>query len=344
MRERNVRIEPWVLRELERKKGCFSLPLKRRDDWPAWKRGLLAAIRRLLGPTPPPVPLAPRTEFKLEHNGVIYRKITFPSHDGMYVPAWLLIPKGIRRGERRAGILYCHGHGAGKDKLVGFNARGEPVEEDYQHFGARRFAEAGYVVLAPDWHGFGERAERPEWVRQGRDRCNVIYLAAGYLGYHLLALNIFEGKRCLDLLCSLTQVDPRRIGCIGTSFGGTMTTYLTALDRRIRTGVIGCYLSTLGSAMGPKNGNFCGNQYMPGLATVGDIPEVAASWAPKPLLAEIGKKDTCFDFEDAISAYKKVKELYEMLGLEDRCDADIFDGPHEFSGRKAFDWFAKWLK
>jgi len=262
----------------------------------------------------------------------------------MCVPAWLLIPKGIRVGERRPAILYCHGHGQGKDLLVGFNPKGEPIEEDYQHFGARRFAEAGYVVLAPDWHGFGERVEDPEWVRASRDRCNVMYMAAGYHGYHLLALNVFEGRRCLDLLCSLKQVNPRRIGCIGTSFGGTMTTYLTALDRRIKTGVIGCYLSTLANAMGPKKGNFCGNQYMPGLATLGDIPEVAATWAPKPLLAEIGKQDSCFDFKDAMKAYRKVKALYRLVGLDDRCEVDAFDGPHEFSGRKAFAWFDRWLR
>ena len=156
-------------------------------------------------------------------------------------------------------------------------------------------------------------------------------------------MNIFEGQRCLDLLSSLKEVDPKRIGCIGTSFGGTMTTYLTALDRRIKAGVIGCYLSTLSSAMGEKKGNFCGNQYMPGLATLGDIPEVAATWAPKPLLAEIGREDTCFDLKDAMKAYRKVKRLYSTIGIPERCDADVFDGPHEFSGRKAFDWFGRWL-
>ena len=342
MAKRNVLVQPWAMRQL-RKKRRLCLPLKSADEWRTWKRGMLAAIRRGLGPMPEPAPLRPRTELRLQHNGVVYRRITFASHAGMHVPAWLLIPKAIRRGKRRPAILYCHGHGQGKDPSVGFNAKGERVEEDYQHFAARRLAEAGYVVLAPDWHGFGERTADAEWVRPGRDRCNVLYMAAGYVGYQLLALNVFDGMRCVDLLCSRPEVNPRRIGCIGTSFGGTMTTYLTALDRRITTGVIGCYLSTLARAMGGKTANFCGNQYLPGLGTFADTPEVAAAWAPKPLLAEIARRDYCFLIDDALKAFRRVKGLYRRIGMADRCDADVFDGPHEFSGRKAFAWFEKWL-
>ena len=342
MAERNLWVQPWAMGRL-RGRRPLSLPLKNAEEWPLWKRRMRAAIRRWLGPMPQPASLRPRTNRRLEHNGVVYRHLTLASHAGMYVPAWLLIPKGIRRGEKRPAILYCHGHGQGKDPLVGFNAKGEPVAEEYQHYGARRFAEAGTVVLAPDWHGFGERSADPDWVREGRDRCNVLYMAAGYVGYQLLALNVFDGMRCVDLLCSRREVNPKRIGCIGTSFGGTMTTYLTALDRRIRAGVIGCYLSTLTSAMGDKNGNFCGNQYMPGLATFADIAEVAAAWAPKPLLAEIAVQDTCFEVDDARRAFRKIKALYRLIGMPERCDADVFDGVHEFSGRKAFAWFEKWL-
>ena len=81
---------------------------------------------------------------------------------------------------------------------------------------------------------------------------NVAYFALGYFGYQLLQLNISDGQRCLDYLQSLPEVDARRLGCMGCSFGGTMTTYISALDQRVKAAVIVCYLSTLTDALNDR--------------------------------------------------------------------------------------------
>src|SRR6185437_6619063 len=49
----------------------------------------------------------------------------------------------------------------------------------------------------------------------------------------------------LDHLTSLPGVDAARIGCVGNSGGGTLTSYIAALDPRVRVPVIGCYITTL---------------------------------------------------------------------------------------------------
>jgi cephalosporin-C deacetylase-like acetyl esterase len=108
----------------------------------------------------------------------------------------------------------------------------------------------GFVTIAPDWRGFGERTDRDEWVRRpSRDGCNVAYLALGYFGYQLLHLDICDAQKCLDYLQSRPEVDGERLGCMGCSFGGTMTTYVSALDERIKASVIVCYLSTITDAL-----------------------------------------------------------------------------------------------
>ena len=198
------------------------------------------------------------------------------------------------------------------------------------------------MTICPDWRGFGERIDDREWVRGSRDPCKISYLASGYFGYHLLALEIMDGMRTLDYLVSRDDVDSRKIGCLGVSFGGTMTTYLGALDRRIKACVIGCYLSTLSDGL--DRGNTCGAQYMPGLRVIGDVADVTALIAPKPLLAEIGENDTCFLVDDAMTAYRRVEAAYANLGCPEKTAVDRFDGPHEFSGKMAFDWFDRWLK
>jgi fermentation-respiration switch protein FrsA (DUF1100 family) len=82
---------------------------------------------------------------------------------------------------------------------------------------------------------------------------------------------------------------------------------------------------------------------MPGLLKYGDISDVATLIAPRPLLVEIGKEDTCFLVDDALKAYRRIEKAYEVIGEKEKVDVDLFPGPHEFSGRKAFDWFARWL-
>ena len=90
-------------------------------------------------------------------------------------------------------------------------------------------------------------------------------------------------------------------------------------------------------------GNYCGAQYMPGLLTIGDIPEVAGLIAPKPLMVEMGEEDTCFVIDDAKAGYARLASIYAAAGVPERIDDDVFPGGHQWSGRKSFDWFARWL-
>ena len=139
-------------------------------------------------------------------------------------------------------------------------------------------------------------------------------------------------------------MDPDRIGMIGLSFGGTMTTYLSALDERVRCADIVCYLSTLEDAIGHRGrGNTCGSQFARGLLTYGDIASVAGLIAPRPCLVEVGELDDCFVKDDALRCYADVERIYAAAGAADKLDLDLHPGGHAFSGAKAFDWFARWL-
>ncbi len=318
------------------------------QDWVRWREVFDRRLRELLGRTPKPVPLDPEVLERVDCGDHIREKVVFDTEQYASVPAYVLLPKDLAPGERRPGILAAHGHGRGKVDICGvadtdqeYAERIEPLNYDY----ARQFVRRGYVVVAPDWRGFGERLSPAEWARVGRDPCNVNYLAEGYRGYHLLALQIWDGRRTVDYLQSRPEVDPERLGVCGLSFGGTMTTYLAALEPRLKVACISGYLSTVrGDAMGMRGlGNFCGAQYMPGLLTIGDIPEVAGLIAPKPLVVEMGEQDTCFIIEDMKRAYAQLERIYAAAGAADCLVADVHPAGHAWSGRVAFPWFDRVL-
>ena len=111
-----------------------------------------------------------------------------------------------------------------------------------------------YVTIAIDWRGFGERSEGN--IFDGRDPCNINFIKGAIIGYNLLTMDIFDGMRCIDYLCALDFVDSRNIGCMGLSFGGTMTAWLTIMEPRIKAADIICYSARF-SKFAMKNNNFC---------------------------------------------------------------------------------------
>ena len=297
-----------------------------KSDWEEWRERFRDNLITDLGPSPEALPLEVETLEQTQFDGYTREKIIFNPDPFSSIPAYILIPDEATSENPAPAVLCAHGHGVGKDGAVG-------IVEDYQKQYAVELAQRGFVTIAPDWRCFGERKDRDEWARRpGRDGCNIAYLAFGYFGYQLLQLNISDGQRCLDYLQSRPEVDSHRLGCMGCSFGGTMTTYISALDGRVKAAVIVCYLSTLTDALNDRGrGNTCGSQFMFGLRKAGDIADVAGLIAPRACMVQIGSDDMCFIESDALQAFKHVEKIYEASGHRDRLVLDHFQGEHEIN-------------
>jgi len=319
---------------------------KTKEDWQAWRQELLAELRKLLGEFPEPVPLNAEVVWQTEEDGLIKQRIVFDSEKHMSVPALLYIPADRRPEERLPAILCCHGHGRyAKDGVMGVHLN-DPDRQRYMRMRngdyGLQMAKHGYVTMAVDWRVFGER--RDGWdPYPGRDPCNVHFIRGLLLGINLLTLDVWDGMKAIDYLQSRPEVDPERIGCMGLSFGGTMTTWLSLLDERIKAADIICYSDTF-PRFAIARANFCGSQFLPGLYRLCDVGDLHGLIAPRPLLLEIGLFDTCFLYEDAIVARDQAKRIYEAAGAADRLWIDEFPGEHGFGGRKAFQFFDKYLK
>ncbi len=337
-----------LMDEYYKRKAVTFKPKYRFDgtqDFDLWKTTLLSELKAALGPMPEPVALNPEIVWEMEADGIITRRIMIDLEEDMSAAIWLRIPKDALKKPAPA-ILCCHGHGNyGKDSVMGIKMNDclerEAEIKCFNYDYGLQMAQNGFVTVAIDWRGFGERSEGD--VFEGRDECNMNYIKAGLLGYNLLALDVFDGMRCVDYLCSLNFVDSENIGCMGLSFGGTMTTWMTIMDERIKAADIICYSAQF-AEFALKRGCFCGSQTFLGIYALCDVPDLHGVIAPRPLLAEIGTHDQCFKSDEALSCAAEVKKIYQAAGVGDKYDTDLFNGSHMFGGNKAFDFFAKHLK
>ncbi|MES2202291.1 MAG: alpha/beta hydrolase family protein [candidate division FCPU426 bacterium] len=319
-----------------------------RASYLRWRRRFLRHYLRCLGPFPARVPLKARLVKRVKEKGYTREHWIYDSSPGISVPAILLIPDGLR--EPAPALLAAHGHGGGKTDVCGLPhpvwgkkhaAWTRTLDYDY----ARQAVLRGYVVLAPDFAPFGERRPPEIWLRDDRDACDIVDLCARYFGFNLLSLNLWDAMRGLDLLAAHPKVDPRRMGVIGLSYGGTLAAHLMVLDRRLKAGVVSGYVSTLlGDAFGMRGkGNTCGAQALPWLLRHGDIPEIFGLVAPKPLLLEIGKEEDCFESGDMLKASARVARIYRAAGVGKNLKKDVFAGGHRWNGVKAWPWLAAQL-
>ena len=127
------------------------------------------------------------------------RTVTFYS-EGSRITGDLFLPDGMKAGERRPGIVLCHG-------FTGIRAG---ILPDY----ARAFCQAGFVALTFDYRGFGD-SEGAQWRLIPLEQIDDIRNAITYL----------EG---------CPEVDVERIGLWGTSFGGGHAPYTAAIDSRVK--------------------------------------------------------------------------------------------------------------
>jgi len=331
--------------EYFRKQGLQHRPTYRfagqsEDDWRTWRAALLPALKASLGRMPSRVPLNPEIVLETREDGLVKQRVVFDVEEGLSVAAWVFRPAD--QTSRLPGILACHGHGPfGKDAVMGCGSSPELLANIKVHnysYGLA-LAKAGYAVIAIDWRGFGERSEA---AFPGRDICNIHYIKASILGMTVLGMDVNDGMCALDYLCSRDDVDPDRIGVLGLSFGGTMTTWMCICDDRIKAADNICYSDRFAD-FALTRANFCGSQITPGLFQLCDMPDLQGLFAPKPLLVEIGRNDDCFFLESAMSCFREVEKIYSAADARDMLELELFDGGHQWSGKKTFEFFAKHL-
>lgn len=312
------------------------------EDWAAWEKAARSKFFELLGEFPEPVDPAPEVIFSVEEDGIVRERVIFDSEADMSVPCVVLRPADMPDDKSNAAIICSHGHGnTGKEAVSGNRStadlRASIASANYDY--GLQMAKAGFLTICPDLRVFGERSDGGD-PYPGSDKCDVHFVRGVILGIHTLTLNIWDMKCCVDYLETRPEVDPGRIGMMGLSQGGTMTTFSTAAEPRIKAADIIGYVNPW-EKFGVNRANFCGSQIVPGVFKYFDTSDIAGLIAPRPLLIEMGVHDMCFFIEDQLEGYRHVEQIYRAAGAGDKLESDVHPGGHAFAGNKAFEFFKR---
>ncbi|MEO8206076.1 MAG: alpha/beta hydrolase family protein [Chthoniobacterales bacterium] len=325
----------------------FSFP-KFKGSFEDWKKDAKPQVLDTLALWPEKVD--PQAELITEwvDRGVRKRRYLIEVSPGASAALQVNTPEGSKG---KLPTIQCwHGHGEhGKNAVMGntgpagVNAEIARFNYDYGH----QMAQAGFATYGIDWMGIGERNDniQPHFYNHnvGRDWCDLYFLNATMFGMTSLSINLGHGKAATDFVCTLPEIDGNRLGVMGLSGGGTMTVWSALTDPRFKAAENICY-SDIIAKYGIHDLNYCGMQVSPGLYNLVDLPDLQGLIAPTPLLVDIGIHDVCFQVDNAVECFEKVKAIYEKAGAKDNLHLDMFPGDHQWGGHKSVDFFTRYLK
>ena len=213
-------------------------PIKARTlpAWQAERARYLAAWRELVGEWPARPPLQPAVLQQDDLGDYTRYKVAYQTLSGdafaSTIKAWLLVPNGQPRP--MPAIVTLHQTiPQGKDEPAGVNA-----SLPWYAF-ADYYARRGYVTLAPDAIGYGERTNGC-YANTGFELSDAWSILRSRPRMTLLGLMLLDASRAVDYLETRAEVDPRRIGVMGHSQGGILTNGVLGLEPRFRVGVASC--------------------------------------------------------------------------------------------------------
>ncbi|MFN0122553.1 MAG: alpha/beta hydrolase [Blastocatellia bacterium] len=310
-----------------------SAPPMTRSAWEKQRAQTLAGMQAVMGPLPAraKLPLDIRVPETETLPGFTRRKITYQAEPGDAVPAYLLIPTGLRK---RAPAMLCLHQTTriGKQEPAGL---GGSANLQY----ARELAERGYVCIVPDYPYLGENTFVP--YDHGYVSCTM--------------KGIVNHMRAVDVLLSLKEVNPGRIGAIGHSLGGHNTLFVAAFDPRIRAMVTSCGFTSAHKYYNGDLTGWAGDRYMPLIAAKYgkdpsripfDFPALLAALAPRPLFINAPLRDANFEVSGVRDCLAFATPAYNLFHAGEKLVAEYPDAPHDFpkeQRRQAYAFLDRWL-
>jgi dienelactone hydrolase len=333
----------WTLESYQSAPLQLSFRASSKAEAEAWQRQLRAKLIELIGGFPAQkTALSSQTLETREFPSYRREKFIFQSRPGVAVAGYLLTP--INAKAPHATVICVPGHGRGVDDIVGIDEHGNDRtdKEGYQHDFAIQAVEHGLAAVAIEPMAFGCRRDpRSEKEGIGHSACQPVAGSALLFGQTMIGWRVYDVMRTIDWIEQRPDLDGKRVGCMGISGGGTCTQFSSALEPRIKAAFVSGYLNTFQASI--MSMSHCIDNYVPGILNWAENYDVASLIAPRPFFSEGGDEDPIFPVHATRAAFAKVKRVYEVFGVPELADQEIFHGEHSFHGVKGLPFLAKAL-
>ena len=279
---------------------------------------------RLLGDIPAPgLPqatlLGRRDEatYSLEH-------FSFENGIGDTVYGYLILPRAINYPA--PALLYHHEHGGkyslGKDAAIKIRENG--------YAPGLALAEAGFVVMAVDAYGFGQREHQGPAGPRESGAATELSLFKHFLwqGKTLWGMMLHDDLTALAYLKSRPEVDEDRIGAAGMSLGASRTTWVGALAESVKA------VAPISQMTRYRDFADAGNlalhgiyYYVPGVLASGlDMEHIVALTAPRHQLILTGDSDPLSPLSGIHKVMDFARQVYREQGAEDKLELLLYEG------------------
>jgi len=278
-----------------------------------------------------PLPFNARSRPAYDEPGWTGYEVVLDLFTGVIAYGILLLPKDLEEGERRPVVVCQHGLEGRSQEVV------EGDAEAYHDFAAR-LCERGFITFAP------------QNLYIFTDRFRTLQRKANPLKKTLFSIIVPQHRQIVDWLRSLPCVDGERIAFYGLSYGGK-----TAM--RVPPLVEGYCLSICSAdynewvwknaATGSSYSYVGSGEYEIFEFDLGSTFNYAEmSWliCPRPFMVERGHHDGVAPDEWVAHEYARTKRHYDLLGLGERTEMEVFTGPHTIHGVGTFEFLHRHLE
>jgi dienelactone hydrolase len=251
----------------------------------------------------------------------------------VYAYGILCLPKDLKDGEKRPVVVCQHGLEGRPQSTIG------ELDSQYYSGFAGKLADRGFITFAP------------QNIYIGKDKFRTLQRKANPLGKTLFSIMVPQHQQITNWLGTLPFVDKDRIAFYGLSYGGKSAMRIPPLVKNYCLSICSAdfneWVSKNASTRLPMSYVWTGEYeiFEFDLGSTFNYAEMAALIAPRPFMVERGHTDGVSTDDWVSFEYAKVFYHYDhRLKIGDRCEMEVFDGPHKINGVRTYDFLHKHLK
>jgi hypothetical protein len=242
------------------------------------------------------------------------RTMAFTCENGADCICHMLTPMGLREGQKLPAIICLSGHGSDVHGAIGRSGMGaNSTATDPDVAFALQAVAHGFIALAVEMRGFGDRADKPLRGGEGSG-CDEEAMRALMLGRTLAGERVWDTMRAIDLLETIPEVDKDQICCLGFSGGGVAAFYTSCVDPRIYLTVGACSFCTYADSIFSLR--HCTDNYIPGILRIAEMSDLCGFGARR--------------------AFGAAQRIFGVAGNRDNIHLFEFEGAHRFYPRETW--------